>query len=383
MKSRVLIITYNRYPAGDAGAVRDNVFAKLYKKAGFDVTVVGMGESTDFSLSECDGIPYISFRNKKGDKLSKLNNYFGYCSRLKAFLKSFGKCELMHIVEIPPNALFFIKSYAKKNNIKLVHDSVEWYSPEQFKSGCFDASYILKNLWNKYWVDKQFSVVAISSFLEKHFKNRGLKTTRIPVIIDTDSIAPLKQTVAEKTVFMYAGSPGKKDYLKDILAAFALLSPKALAKCELRLLGVTREQLVSLCGAKEADIARLDGMLCCLGRVSRDTVLSQLEVADFTLLLRSATQRYAKAGFPTKVVESLASGTPVIANLTSDLGDYLKTGYNAVITENATPEAMAKAIEKALELSFEKRQEMYQNSRKTAEDCFDYKLYINKIKEIL
>ena len=53
------------------------------------------------------------------------------------------------------------------------------------------------------------------------------------------------------------------------------------------------------------------------------------------------------AGFPTKVVESLALGTPVITNLTSDLGFCVFDGRNGVILDarseqDASPEAVAR-----------------------------------------
>jgi hypothetical protein len=70
-----------------------------------------------------------------------------------------------------------------------------------------------------------------------------------------------------------------------------------------------------------------------MGRIPRPQVLEELSKADFTVLMRSEEQRYAKAGFPTKFVESLATATPVIANSTSDLGMYLKDGENGYVVK--------------------------------------------------
>lgn len=380
--NRIFMANCYKYPSGDAGSVRQNSFAKIYNKLGFDVTVIGMGPSTEFTVKENDGIKYISFRYGNSP-VSKLKNYFLFAKNLKSFLYKNEQPELIQVVDIPFNALFFLKKYANKHNIKLIHDSVEWYSPEQFKNGKRAIPYILKDKYNTKWIDKQFSVIAISTFLEKHFTSRGINTVRIPVIMDIDLISCEKHTDNEKTVFLYAGSPGKKDYLAEIIKGFSLLDKHLLSKTEFRILGINREQLVSLCGVEEKGIEYMGGSLVCLGKVSRDEVLKNLQTADFTVLLRSQTQRYAKAGFPTKVVESLATATPVVANVTSDLGLYLKDGVNSKIIVSCTPESFAKSVTEILNLTVEEKSKMYSLARKTAKDNFDLNLYTKEIEKIL
>lgn len=381
--NRLLIVTYYRYPGGDAGSVRQHSFAKLYKELGYDVTVVGMGACTNFQLKNNDGVPYVSLRCAQNTLSAKVKNYFGFNSRLKRFLKSYGDCEYIQIVDVPVNALFFLKKYAEKHNIRLIHDSVEWYSPEQFRLGRFSLPYILKEKYNTKWIDKQFSVIAISSFLEKHFKSRGINTVRIPVIMNVSAMRCEKRTAEDKTVFLYAGSPGKKDYLAEIIKGFSLLPQEILSRVELQLLGINKEKLTVLCGVEESAVEYMGNSLVCLGRVPREEVLNRLAAADFTVLLRSETQRYAKAGFPTKAVESLSTATPIITNLTSDLGLYLKDGYNSIIVSDCSPTAFSKALEKALCLSSEEKKLMYINARKTAEDHFDYRLYNLIISDLL
>ena len=381
--SRLLIVTYYKYPDGDAGAVRQYSFAKLYKKAGFDVTVAGMGDYTDFKTKDYNGIPYISFRNAKNSIFYKMLNYLGFKYRLRAFLKIFGDCDYIQVVDIPPNALFYLKKYAKKHNIKLIYDSVEWYSPEQFVKGKYAVPYILKEKYNTKWIDNQFSVIAISSFLEKHFKSRGIDTVRIPVIMDIKSIPCKKNTQDKKTVFLYAGSPGKKDYLAEIVKGFSMLDKELLSGFELQLLGIEKNQLTELCGVEQSAAEYLGDSLVCLGRLPHREVIDRLSGADFTVLLRSERLRYAKAGFPTKVVESLATATPVITNLTSDLDKYLKDGYNSIIVRECSPEAFAEALKNALSLSVADKTQMYTNARKTAKEYFDYRVYADAITNFL
>lgn len=51
---------------------------------------------------------------------------------------------------------------------------------------------------------------------------------------------------------------------------------------------------------------------------------------DFSILVRQPC-RVSQAGFSTKFVESFASGTPVIANLTSDMHRYLRDGETGLV----------------------------------------------------
>ena len=225
-------------------------------------------------------------------------------------------------------------------------------------------------MWNRRWIDKSVSVVAISSYLQKHFESRGIDTVRIPVILDIQNTACEKRTCEDKTVFVYAGAPGKKDYLKTIIKGFALIPPEL-------------KGLIQSCDADLQDLNIIAENIKCLGRVAREKVLENLSEADFTVLLRSEEQRYAKAGFPTKVVESLAIATPVISNLTSDLGMYLRDGNNAMIVSDCSPEAFADSIKRALMLSFEERRSMQRNARQTAEEHFDHRQYEEILKRFI
>ncbi len=375
---RALFVTWDRYPNGDAGAVRTHAFAKMFQSLGYEPTVAGMGDATNFEYKEEDGIRYISMRLSASDTISRIKGRLAFHKHLKNIL--FKKDELWDVIIVssfPKKTLSFLKKYAKKNSIPLLHDSVEWYSPEQFSLGKLHPSYIIKDRWNRKHIDKSVRVIAISSYLEKHFKSRGILTTRIPVIMDVNRMACDKRIDSQKVVFVYAGSPGKKDYLDVVVKGFANVQSNTSYEC--RLIGITKEQLVTLCGVEPVYIEKLGDKLCCMGRIPRTQVLEELSKADFTILMRSEEQRYAKAGFPTKFVESLATATPVIANATSDLEMYLKNNENGYIVPNETSDALSKVLSQAMTLSYEERCKMQNKARQTAETYFDYKKYLNNM----
>lgn len=379
---KIAIVSIHRYPNGDAGSVRAHAWVNLLHKLGADTMVVGLGPCTNFEVREYDGSSYVSFRANKNDFAHRLANLLLYRKRLAKFLKQ-KKYDAIIVVDIPFPALFWLKAFAKKHHIRLLHDCVEWYSPEQFSRGKYSLQYWMKNQYNTSWIDEQFSVIAISKYLEDHFNNRGILAARIPVIMDIASLSCEKQTCNDKIVLLYAGSPGKKDYLKEIIEGLAQLSDEEGAKVELRLVGITEEQLAPLCDVDPAAIQRIQGSLRAMGRIPREEVLKQLEEAHFTVLLRSAELRYAKAGFPTKVVESLASATPVILNLTSDLGLYIRDGENGMIVPECSSGAFAATLRRVLALSDDERSEMQAAARRCAEENFDYRLYTKEIETLL
>ena len=142
--------------------------------------------------------------------------------------------------------IIYLKKYAIKHNIMLIHDSVEWYSPEEFSNGEKNIEYILKEKTNTQNINKNWNVIAISKYLEEHFKNIAESVIRVPVIMDTKSILfeVDKQPHSSKTHFVYVGAPAKKDYLKEIVEGFELLEKEYKDLCELHIVGITEKELI-------------------------------------------------------------------------------------------------------------------------------------------
>ena len=94
-------------------------------------------------------------------------------------------------------------------------------------------------------------------------------------------------------------------------------------------------------------------------------------------------ERYAQAGFPTKIAESLALGTPVIINITSNLGDYIHDGVEGLICSDHSVGVLIVALKKALILSRDKKIQMRNRARKQAELSFDCIKYSQVLKEFI
>lgn len=384
---RVVFITGNRYPVGDAGAIRQHMMAKIFQNAGCQVFIYSMGNSTNKKVQIYDGIKYISMRGNKTDKLSRILNRITWAKRtIKDLQRRFKQIDAIVLIDDNPWLFKEVEKIGEKLGSKLIHDCVEWYSPEEYKLGKLDIRYRLKDYVNKKALNEKWDVISISQYLYNWFLERCHRTVKIPVILDMFDIEEPEFFVPntnDKVIFTYAGAPGKKDYLDTILKGFSLLDKELLEKVAIHIIGVNRDQLINACGVDAKIINALGTVLCIHGRVPHEEAVSWVKRADFTLLLRDEKLRYAIAGFPTKIVESLKYGTPPICNISSDLGQYLVNSNNSIIIDGCNSESVNKAIRTALQMHVTDRASMRKAARETAVKNFDYRLYSNQIISLL
>jgi glycosyltransferase involved in cell wall biosynthesis len=364
-----------------ASAIRILLFCKMLTELGKEVMVISLDETEPDKIFLYKGITCISIRSLSNNFVSKVFNYIFYNKRLKKCFRKLNadnKIEGLICYGIFPYNISYLRKFAEKRRIKMFYDSVEWYSPRQFKWGRFALPYMLNNFSNKYFIKRPISVFAISKYLNNYFQSRGIRSTRIPILFDMNEIPFKKNIDYNKLTLVFAGSPGKKDYLKEIVEGLAQLTKEELESIELKLLGASENQLRDFWNISESTIKKCGNSLVALGRVTRAEVLTNLQKADFTVLLRSPELRFAKAGFPSKVVESLGTGTPVICNISSDLEDYLINEENSLLVKECTPEAFEITLRKAMILSSEEKQKLCLKARETAEKYFDYRNYLEQ-----
>lgn len=374
---KILLIHTGYYPDKDAGAIRVTTFAKMLKNIGHEPIVACYSKFDNYKIETIDGIDYVSlmprFRNFKKSVKELLDN--------KIIVP-----DLIWIYWAPFPAFIYLKKYAIKNKIQLVHDSVEWYSAQGIM-GKLKYTYLERNVVNKYVINKNFKVISISNYLNDYYSSKKIKSIVIPVLMDVKNIDCNKNIENDgKIHLLYAGSPANskekrmKDDLLTLLNGLSLLEKDLCDKVKLTLIGVSKQNIID---NYNIDIDELDVEICAKGRIPRYEVLKELSNAHFTVLLRDANARYAKAGFPSKVVESLSTATPVICNLSSDLSNYLKDNVNSIIIDSNSSIEVEKAIRRIVTLTDEDLKKMQLNARYTAENSFDYNLYEVKLKEFL
>ena len=161
-----------------------------------------------------------------------------------------------------------------------------------------------------------------------------------------------------------------------------LLKKKEIEKFRFTFIGLSRDEMLQL-GASETDLVNTDKYVTYLGRQPHEKVIEQYSQSDYSLLLKPEDKRLSKAGFPTKVSESWALSTPVIANLSGDLDKFMKDGKNGIVCDNDSPESFATALKKVLSIRKDDYEKMRKFSRKTAIDKLDKRVFSKIIKEFV
>lgn len=379
----VLIVAYYPLPEGSAGSERIKSLARLAAAADFKPIIIGKTNGRNVR-GDIDGIPFIAF----GDT-SRLRTYLSFGKKVIAEAKKIAENDEIDAIILGTSTLLSeiqIRNYAHRNGIPLIKDVVEWYSPSQFRLGRLAFPYIEKSISNRLVDKKRDRVIAISEYLEQHYASAGVRTIRIPIFFKQDEYSSLALHKAPgSTSIIYAGSPGKKDYLHIVIQSLFLLPHELLDgnKLKIHLAGVSDTQVKTICNETALDYHAIEHVVEAYGRISRDEVLKLYRQSDFSILIRDGSQRYAKAGFPSKIVESLSMGVPPICNFTSDLAMYLRDGQTCIEVEDCNAEACADALKRVLELSPEKTTTMKTSAKELATRQFNIDSFVPQFREIM
>jgi glycosyltransferase involved in cell wall biosynthesis len=268
--------------------------------------------------------------------------------------------------------LFQAMKWGKRHNVPVILDVVERYAPQQFSGGRFAPGYVFASLGFAALAPRVDGVIAISRHLESHFARTGVPTVRVPPTLAVDEV-PVGAPSAGFSVG-YFGSPGRKDLLDVVVDAFVDVR-RATGRQDLRL-------VIGGPGTREALEARELAGVELVGNLPQNEV-SSLVGRLFATVLARPPARYADAGFPTKVVESLAVGTPVICNITSDLAEVVRDGETGWISDSPTVGGFVAAFSRAVQTTEHQRREMRLAARQTAESVFDLSNYVESLDDFL
>lgn len=330
-KGVVLYIGGFELPDKNAAAQRVVGNAHALQALGYEVIFLNKTSCKNKSEISCFGCHCIN-SPKVGWK------YLISATEVKKTIK---KYKISHLIayNYPAIALKKIIKYCKKNGVKCYADVTEWY---EIKGNP------LKKLFKKYDVELRMKklhkcmdgVIAISEYLYQYYC-RDVKTVKIPplVNINEEKWNKFERENEGITVFSYVGSPSaRKEKLGLIVKTIEKMSEKINAI--LIIVGITKaefEQIYSLSIDSQAIIFK--------GRLPHEEAIQIVKQSDWSIIMRE-NFLFVQAGFPTKVVESISCGTPVLANKFSNIQDYLNES-NSILFDG--DKQLADAIDIACE----------------------------------
>jgi len=371
-------------PDKNAAAHRVLSNGKILRELGYNVVFIDVDKKLKYDNEilntkkiiqgfECYSLPYPQ-SNKQ---------WIYYLSNIEFFIKvlsQYTEVKAVICYNYQAIALMKLKRYCNKDNIKIIADCTEWYSAKGtnilFKIIKGFDSFLRMRIVQK----NLDGVIVISRYLEKFYENCK-NVTRIPPLVDLSEDKwnmPVSEFDDNKIHFVYAGSPGKN---KDKINLFieSLYELKELSNYVFDIVGITKEQYISDFKEHKEIVEYLGNRISFHGRLSHSESLKYIKIADFSVFIREDA-RVTQAGFPTKFVESISCGTPVITTKTSDLDDYIVEGGNGFFIDIGDGNAVS-VLRKVLGMNTEEIMIMRKSCIKSR--IFHYRNYSNQMEEFI
>lgn len=377
-----------RLPKYDAAAARVISIGKALRDSGHKVSYISWGGKYDGDHKKKDGMYYLDGMRYvvTGEMdgvtfLEKARLRFLRGNKTIKVLRSLNKKpDVIITYNVPCNFNIKILKYCRINKIKLVADITEWYDNNELKTldvllNWINMTIIYKNVPN---------IIGISHFIVDYYKCTN--SIVMPALADKKEkkwgiSIPKDICKFDGITLIYAGNPRKKDKLHFAIAAVQKLINEG-AKIRFLIAGCERNKYMKIFSQIFPKID-LSSNILFLGRIDQDKIPSLYAAADFMVLLRE-NNRKSNAGFPTKFTEAMVSGTPVICNLTSDLGKYIKDGSNGFIVKDDSVDSCVEILKnKILVLSRKDIEIMKENARNTGINKLDYRNFKEDINNFI
>lgn len=369
VKNRTLLyIGGFELPDKNAAAHRVIGIGKALRDIGFNVVFLGTSKSqlSDVKImdtkTEYFGFECFSYAYPNGTK--EWIRQISGISIFTSFIEQLGNITDICLYNFPAIAQERMVNYCHKHGIKCYGDITEWYIADKSdflrsKIKTFDSEYRMR------FVNKKLDgLIVISRYLQKYYANRRI--IYIPPLIDIDDNKWRNDYKKSDDVLrlVYAGDPGNKDKIDILISALKHVKREYI----LDIFGITRKEYLK---KRHEDSSFI---LCAKnirfhGRQPHLDILRYLKKANYSCFFRER-DKVSSAGFPTKFVEAISCGTPVITNRTSNFSDYVSKNTNAFVVNDLDITSISKALEKV------------PYSINVLCDTFDYRKYITEIRKL-
>lgn len=372
------IIYYGPFQLPDKNAAAHRVInnAKLLKELGYETVFFGCNgdatcqiEETRFETSGFD-----CYEIKCNSSLEKIKE-FSKIDYIKKIHNKYANVVAIIAYDLYAPALAKIKKYCQKNRIAIIADTDEWFGANG-NTLIEKVIRMVDSEWRMRLLQPNVDgVIAISKFLSAYYKEK-VTTVQIPPLVDKSDLK-WKRDSNEVTPYLtitYSGSPGKnKDRLDLIIKHLAVI--KLDYKLILNIVGITKQQFIENYPDMEGCLTNSKTEITFWGRLSHLDSINIVKQSDFFVFLRNQNKA-SLAGFPTKFVESISLGVPILTNKTSNIDEFFadgKTGYWIDVNDN---QCFYNVLNKDIE---------YLKSMKTNinSDLFDYHNYIDQMQGLI
>jgi len=383
MNKKILYLGNFDFPNGNSAGTRVLGNGSLLRELGYEVFYIGHSGSikTKCKIENTRKI-YDGFKYYNLSYPSIAKDWFRYKKRFNTVVSLLEKERNLKIIILYGSSgisLFArkIRKWCLKNKIIFISDVVDWlsagYGSYLFRMIKYiDTTYRLK-LINP----SSDGVIVASTFLDNYYKKKKCKTVIIPPLVNKDKFKSLKiiSSSESRLKLIYVGQPFPTDgrmvketsYKDRLDKAIELLFKLKDLQFVFNIYGLTKEQYLFVIPKHRKHINKLGERIKFNGYIKNESVIEKIAEADFTILLRDVN-RMTMAGFPTKFVETISCGTPIITTKTSDLSEYINEGKNGFFINIDKSDGGLGEFKKILNLKKDSIREMKKY-------CFESKLF--------
>ncbi len=346
----ILYIGGFELPDKNAAAHRVLAISKSLKEEGHRLFFLGirreMGEQKEWKRYEFSTLGH-EYIQKYPEGLKK---WLSYLTQLKNISKIItdNKIDAVIAYNFPSISFYRLLKFCRKIGIKVFADCTEWYVPQgslifRMIKG-FDSFFRMK-----YVQPRTDGLIVISKYLKEYYLKKMNNIVQIPPTVDLDE-SKWEQgahNLDERITLVYGGSPdGKqKDHLGKIIESLKEIQHPFY----LKIFGITKSQYDEVWFDSPVDDLITKEKIEFFGRVTNTSIIQNLKNAHFSIFIRDENL-VTKAGFPTKFVESISSGTPVLTNKSSNIADFLVEGKNGMWLDTSSKKLFKKSFQRIFDL---------------------------------
>ena len=391
---KIVILTNNPFPVGLAATNRILTYCKGFIHHGYFPEVISIKPTEPYNNpinSSVNGIfNGIKYAYPGGTTIRvasfwgrRKNDLFAGYAALKLLYKTikkgevkfvifYGNCISVELLSILLSKFFKIGIYKEESEHPTIY----------FR----DRNIFLYALKKWFFINKVYGyytgVLVMTHPLRNFFLTKNISNKKILIVPQTVDLERFEKNNCclpiqfSNNYIAYIGSLNQqKDGVLTLVESFS----EVLAKHpEIKLViagdGIQQEKDSLLMLIKQLNLI---GNVHYIGRISSDKIPDLFQGAKLLVSCRPRSNQ-SDFGFPTKVVEYLASGKPAVTTATGDLSFYLKDRLNAFVANMADPKIFATKILEALQ-DYDFALKVAENGQKLVREKFNPIIQTEKI----
>lgn len=205
----------------------------------------------------------------------------------------------------------------------------------------------VERLFTKFLMKRVTKVIALTKYLAEDFAPNKPYLVIEGIIDEKDINSNTNYEQNGELTFnkiVYTGSIEKRYGIKKIVEGFQLIKDDNIM-LEIYGRGDYEEELKKVCSTNKN--IRYKGF------ISNKDILKVQKEADFLINARSAEDEYVRYSFPSKTLEYMLSGTPLITTMLPGVPDEYKDYF--IVLENNNPQTICETLQRTIGLNKEER----------------------------